>query len=871
MGTVLAIVVALALQDRAPVAYRYPEDGPESFEGDFGGGAGYPGWEKLVDRTHPDFNRAERYAEPSNPSKAHTGRHVLVLRTYAGESAWKTVPGWLGGTFGFNRRPRNIPVDDGYSYHLSAWVRMPRAAKNLAHLALTWRDRNNVPLAEDRSAPLVASTEWTPLALDVPRVDRRAAYVEIKLAFGGPDVEATCWFDDVELLAMPRLIVEAPGNPYLLFEAGKDVDVLVSARLEDPQGLEMRLALGDVHGAKITQDTVIKPLSSGQVAYRVTPPAAGYYEILAELHDSTGRIARGRTPVAVLTPRTSIPMTEGTFGVTINPYSTPYDDVAALIDALGVDLVKVAVWDSATPRTGAAPLLQNLKAMLQQVWRNPARDVEIVGVLAHPPLSLFNNLDASLTKAHILETFLAPEDDWGLPLDRTLVLTRDYIRRWQLGGDFDDARWKAAVARQAFDKARDAISKRRSASTVGVSLDPGDDPATFPDAKSFSFRGTPPKSAPNVPWHVTMKVPSPPAGTDGVRWEPAVADLVKCLATMQAEVGGSGKFVLPLEALGSEGLISPDGRLTPHFVAYRTAIEMLDGAKPLAGLSLFGARAKEFIFERGGQTVAVAWAENGDIEQPLHAGRDARRVDMWGASERLVPNARVKLGATPIYVTHIDRDLLEFQSSIAWDVAEVQLRRDPTKRVLSFANTFDSDMTGVEVGVQPAGSEYWSVSPKRYGAERVVKGRVVPREVLIAPPGFSQPGLAPIEVEFRFRAGSQDYNLIVTKSLDLKALLDPVVTVTWNKAADAAQVRVDVKNTSLLERSVMLKVLLPGEKAWIEDTIYNIGAGATEIALSRTIYGAAAHAKRRAVIDVIVEERGAEQSFARRLVPLVEP
>ena len=43
MGTLLAIVAALAIQDRAPVAYRYPEDGRESFEGDFGAAAGYPG------------------------------------------------------------------------------------------------------------------------------------------------------------------------------------------------------------------------------------------------------------------------------------------------------------------------------------------------------------------------------------------------------------------------------------------------------------------------------------------------------------------------------------------------------------------------------------------------------------------------------------------------------------------------------------------------------------------------------------------------------------------------------------------------------------------------------------------------------------
>lgn len=813
----------------------------------------YEGWEQVVDDLHPKYNLASRYRwdeehrikladekgtvvvgpivrasddevsvktaggvvdvkrrlivtdEVIDTRRPPDGDHAVSVRCDRGAGAFRTRRNFLGTS----RYPMEVGVD--YTYRLSAAVRFVRHDRNRASIALRWLDMAGEPLGEDRSSPLTVADDWTELSLTVPGVDERARLVQIVLRVEGPDVSSECLFDEVRLVAQPRVRIDPADRDHFIYAARRKVEAKVRFRQGIPDGMRLEIRPLDRLGAEAGPAVI---LGSGAAAadspadFAFTPRDPGYYEIHARLIDADGAlVADERIPVVSI--GTIGEAARGDLGVTMNPYSTPYADPQELLGALGVSNVKLVLWERGSARGGRALTLPSLGRLVEDV--NLAAP-DIVGVLGRAPDFLLPASASRFAYAHPWTLFAEPDEEWDRPLRLTLAQAVP-LDDWQIGPDFADYPPPASGADAPFSAASRAIKRdNRAFNRVGLPVAAVDRPAGT-DFGAVEL-ADPDAVVAGSSDHLVYRLPVPAVGSDG---SDVVADMIRTIVRARARGDLPARVYLPLEDLDRRGLLTADGRPRPALAAFPVLNEVLANTAVAKDLHLFN--ANEAIFEKLGSSyaVVVAWTDGEPKRQAIFAGDDARLVDAWGRVSVPKPDEPVLLGPLPVYLINVDKELLRTQSSVKFTPAAVALQLRDSKVDLGFTNHFGVAMKNVSITVE-AEESGWTIDPQELRViASVAPGEASPPQTIrLRPPEWARTGKTTLRIGMTYRVGDRDYRFAISREVGLTAVVEPSVAIT-READGSATVEIVLRDltqpeegTAVASRTIQVTTKLPG-------------------------------------------------------------
>ena len=951
-----------------------PQDAPagrpffEDFERP--GPTPYKGWFHVVDRLHQKYNRAERRAwddekkitlkdgrahvgtilrqtsdevviqtltevvnikrsdiektEDDETFKPRSGRHAVHIVCWRGAGAFRSDEGWIGGGVEDPEGGR-FPVGEAFTYRLKTYVKIVDGKRNEAFAALRWLDATGTPLGEDRSAPVRTAKDWTEVTLVVPRVDKRAAFVQITLSLEGPAVESGCLFDDVELVAQPRIRISPTDRSNFVYTAKEPVAAELSFADGLPEGSYMVVKVVDLHQKPIIDS--IKIFSEGEaspkapVSFGFDPPRPGYYEIEAEvlafvdekkitlkdgrahvgtiLSEDSDKVVLKTQTKDVTIKRADIEKTEdlggdktvskesmpvvvigglgrpsgitlGDLGVTVNPYTTPYPDLPELIDKLGLQRVKIVLWDRGSPRGGGEPTLDSLHALVDGVWRLSSAP-EVTGVLGRGPDFMFPALSASLAHSHPLNLFARSREEWQ-PQLKSILGRLNNVGRWQIAPDFVPVPPPTTGATEAFVAVSAAIKEEeRTYTRVGMPI-PLEASATLPSEPEF-FSYTvdtlmPGITAPTRRGDLSFRLARRTAD-GGEAWERVTSQMIRSVVTARHRGLPVGAF-LPLEDLKGRGLLTADGMPTPPLAALPVLNEVLAGAVAVSNLRLFNTPAREAIFMRGETAVIVAWTPSGTSNQIVYAGDEARLIDAFGRVSTPLKDKAITISTLPVYLVNVDGELLRTQSSVAFVPDEIDLQRRQKELELTFTNHFSLPMKSVVIGLEGA-EEGWFIRPRTLKMIPEVKSNEPSeeRKIRVRPPNWSLAGPGEIRIRMRFKVGPKEYSFTVNRLLKRKPIVEPIVTIEKPNDDGSVDVTVVVQNhDKTRSKTVQVTTQLPGQVPQ-KDSI-EVKANQTSRALKFRIRNVGLVGE-KAVVEVSVWEYGGTEAIATVREPVHSP
>lgn len=838
--TLTAAILALLAQDPFPYGFA------DGFEERMPDAADYDGWSPVIDALHPEYNKAGRYRaaddrritlnddagtvlvgpilreddkehtvtvntgrgpktirkdqivsnEPDPTRRPRGGDHAVSIRCYRGAGAFRTDRGFLGSGL------HPMAVDPDYAYRLGAYVKFVRNDRNRATISLRWLDVTGEPLGEDRSSPLAVAPDWSALELSVPGVDARARFVQIVLRVEGPDVDSECLFDDVRLVAQPRIRVTPVGRATFVYAPKEKVEADIAFRDGVPKGMRLDVSM-DGATASFGPGEASRD-ASGRFTF--TPRRPGYYELHARLTAGDRTITDERVPVASV--GTLGETARGDLGLTLNPYSTRYDDPQELLERLHVAHVKVVLWERGAPRGGGTPTLAMLGEFVDRV--NVAAP-EIVGVFGRAPDFLLPATASRFALAHPWALFAEPREEWERALRRTLAQT-GRVDVYQVGADFADTPPPVSGAGAALAAVIPAIKEdNRDFNKVGLAAGDGKRPAgvdfaaveLVPDAMAASSD------------HLVYRLPVPAAGGDGTD---VIAAMIKAIALARARGDLPGRVYLPLEDLDRRGLLTADGQPRPALAAFPILNEALANTVAAKGLRLFN--ATEAIFEKLGSPYAtiVAWSDGEPVRQVVFAGDDARLIDHFGRDITPRPGEPVVLGPMPVYLIDVDKELLRTQSSLAFDPDAVALQLRDSILKLGFTNHFSLAMKNVRITVE-TDERGWTIDPRSMRAiGEVPAGEAAPAQtVRMRPPEWSRTGETVMRIGMTFRVGDRDYRFTTSRAVVMKPVVEPIITGTL-EADGGASIQIALKDHTTAEgggtKTIQVTTKLPGRPAF---------------------------------------------------------
>jgi hypothetical protein len=619
-----------------------------------------------------------------------------------------------GSTSLWTRRPEGlIPVFAEADYEVSAFVRTTELKAARAFIIARLLDQAGRPIdgAWRRSEPAHSPSAWTPVKVQLPSADPRAAFLQVELQLLQPeqfmpkplapehhvwsqDLSGAAWFDDIAVTQLARVSL-APAREGSVIVAPSRPAVEGVVRDLTGELLTARLVVRDVDG--VVRETADRPLGVGGGKFSFTPnlPALGWYRVEMTVLAGENPVGAADTQLLWLPPApASRPgpgeETDLSANLALLTTSVPRGldvQIAQLLDAARTPAVVAPMVISSTdvpdqPRS-QAPALALIDRLLTD-----RRAVSIAVARVDAAIAGQERIDAGDSLAAILK------DDrvWKPSLLPVLDLYGQRVSRWHLGVDANLAtaherdllpslaRFRQALA-SLVPSPRVTIPWRADAAPPPPPRDGGPDGVAValpPELASAqveqtvtAWRG----------WALAQKVDlafviESPADADP---RAAVASLmirtVAAKAAMDRDQMGAPSKLMIDQPWGE----SPTGALLPRptLAAWRTFID-LAGPRRVVGIapSPPGVHCLVLGDGPGSSTrrpgVLAVWCDpgvqSGEISAYLGSGR-VRRVDAFGNAAPLTPSDEsgmytIPAGPTMSFVEGIEPELVLFVTGL---------------------------------------------------------------------------------------------------------------------------------------------------------------------------------------------------------------
>ena len=661
-----------------------------------------------------------------------------------------------------------------YDYVAQCCVRTEGLKHDRALLSITFLDKEHRPLETYHSTGVGGVTGWTrlqlgPLSPADPRIE--AAIVGLHLEpTDEADLRGSAHFTGVWMGRLPRIIL-GTGNRLQLFAAGQPVNVECKASGFSPQQTQVEFRLSDVWGKPL--DSRKRPLTArpatddaaqspgpgqpppplvGVAQWQPPLSGPGFYRVEARIGGPGGVTFRRQLTLAVIRPERSPTGSEFGWSLPDSPRSLSVSDLTGLLSQAGIRWVKYPLWCDDQQREGEFDKITRLSDSLL------GQEIELVGLLAHPPETLRTELEVSAT-ASAAEIFTVGPKVWYPSLEPVLARLATQIHYWQLGDDRDASFVGYPRLTEQITEIKGTLDRIGQNVNVGfgwnwISPLPADS-ASPPPWRFLSLWADPPLTAKETAVALDATRGSPaarwviiePLSRDQYSLESRVIDLVQGMVA--AKVHGADAVFLADPFNSRQGLLAADGTPGELLLPWRTTALRLGGAKHLGRLDLPKGSSNE-IFAGDGRPVMVVWSD-APTREILDLGPQVRQLDLWGhwtTPSRQRDGQVIEVDRLPKFLVDLDPALVGWRQSLTLQRQQLPNllgQRQPNE--LCLKNPLDRGTSGRILIVAPEG---WKIEPME------IRFRLAPGESLHQPLEITLPGEATCG-KYRFQAMVEPY------------------------------------------------------------------------------------------------------------------
>lgn len=741
-----------------------------------------------------------------------------------------------GGSLGATYLARDIDVYPDAEYQVVCWIRSVGLVHARASLTACYMDHAFHKIVESETASACVggngqNDAWVQVSIRLPAGFEKARWIGLSCLveqsthssmapddlrpIDHRDVRATVWFDDIVVLRLPRVSLEA-GGPAGLFAS--DAPAGCVARVADitAQDVSAKLEVVDGEGRTLQSHAVpVVGLEEAGVKLSFGKLPAGWYKAVLSADVGEGIVLKREQPFVQLSPDLQTPPGPGVgFGLILDdPVATDPRVCERLLSAAACGILKIPLWrrdlDDAAVLNGDSSLNQLLGNLR-------GRGVTLVGVLEEPPDSLARL--CGHPKLSLMEVLSRPPEQWRPYLAFVSAHYGRQFAAWQVGADDDSLTGDGTMLARAVANVRAELKPLIGSAELAVPrpISVAEGAAGFPEAEIVSVR---------VPPYALRDLIAKPSAGAGEQPSPRKWAVVEPLPAgrygRMAHVSALARGMVLARVSGFESVFvrqpwSVAGTLSDAVVSLdediivvRTLSQSLGGLEPVTAVWMgHGLRAWLFADRPGTNGAIVAWAEGEGGAQPVRAsvdvGPEARQIDLWGNVTAISASSEggaILVGGAPTVLAPVSPSRIRTLASFGMsESAALQAGIDRQRRVVKLANPYSTRLRGTLALDAPDG---WRIEPRKApvdlasgeqarvevdvvvpsnqaAGEFVLKGRLSvdggePAElVLKAPVSVESPGLDVAVLTRREGTGVEVFQRITNRTqehLNLRGLL----------------------------------------------------------------------------------------------------
>lgn len=665
------------------------------------------------ERSRPGFPKEWNLANLDS-TKARSGSWSVKLPTQGGSTSLMLVRGAL-------------PALPGADYVVASAVMTGGLLHARARVAgRLLDDRLEVIPETDVVGDLILSEDqWTPTRLVIPGSEQ-AAWVQLELQLLQPDqyapkdpnqfairhqdVSGAAWFDDVQLMQLPRLELSAGSLVGVTIEP-KEPRLVI--RIQDLTGepLDAELRVFDIDAREVAAQN-LTGVSGPQVRSWVPPiEKYGWYRASMRVSGADGLVGECHTDFLWMpTPTSERADTSRRFAITLPTLpAEAISDLPAIVDGAGSGALLITV-PSSDPGSVAA-----LRSVVEQLVESGH---EVTFILDKAPAELAR--EARSDAEDVLGIFAAAGDAWTPALNPILGAFGERVRRYQVG----EPRASSGFWRNDLDTLVPGIERRLRTLIPRPTV-----------VVPWVINQRLPESA-SVPHSIAMLVPASVPADSIALYSPLWSqDNDFTLSLEPFDVSTYGERAVAVEmarkaivawSTGVAQIAIPApwnfvdpvaGRYLPRpaLGAWRTVVDQLSEREP-AGTLPVSEGVTAYIARGATDSALVAWnsgVEEGPAMLRGYLGESSVQArDLFGNTTEYEPSNgehAIPLTSEPIFISGIDANLARFRAGIRVDPPFIPARAQKHDISIIITNPWPVSVAGRLRIADPA---EWDISPR---------------------------------------------------------------------------------------------------------------------------------------------------------------
>ena len=673
-----------------------------------------------------------------------------------------------------------VSVSDKFSYVVDARLKAIQLKHSRAQLRLDFCDEQRNVLESATSEWFSNTKGWVTVRIgpvSINQTEVRLAQITLLVDKGERvDLDGVVSLDDIWLARLPRMAVRT-NSPFNVYTNPQDVTVTcdLSGILE--QDPDIRFELLDASSHRLKDDTV--QLDGRVIAERLSkasdidssierprgyagssqwrPPIKeyGFYRVRVSMQTARGTLKDHVISIAVVPPLDQT--NRGEFGWSLAGDDIPlsFENLQNLLPRVAVSWVKLPVWyGEAEPERG--------DELVQFTERLAAKDIEVVGVLDHPPkdLDFGRRIAADVTIADLL----SGEDPeiWLPSLDSVLTRLSLRVRWWQLGIDSDTSYSDFRNLEQEIEKLRGQMFRFGQDVSLGLGW-PWTKNSPVTKSATWEFQqlsATPSFTGKEIATYLqlpkrkglTRWVLVDPLDREHYDLETRTRDLVEQMLAAKIH-GAEGIFVnQPFD--DNRGIMSDAGTPGELLLPWRTTAALLSGAQYMGSIRVPGHSENRVFETKTGEVLMVIWNRE-PTQEVIYLGENVRVVDVWGRAKTPEEDGNrqiIEVANLPQFLLGLDPHVARWRMSTR--IAEPNIPSvfgSSHANRIEITNPFEQGAGGI---IQLVGPEGWQILPNRVDF-KLSAGEKAPRPFHIVLPFNAVNGTATIRADFDFAADRQ--------------------------------------------------------------------------------------------------------------------
>ena len=684
-----------------------------------------------------------------------------------------------------------VSVSEFFSYIFEAQLRIVDLKYGRVRLSVEFCDDSRNVLQTSASKWYTSTDGWIKVRIgpvDPLGSEVRLARIRLEVQEGEqPDLRGKVSLDDIWLARMPRMTVET-NSSFNVYTDPRDIVVSCSLSGIIEKDPDIHFELFDASSRKLKDDTIqldgrliterlsrasdiVSATANRQAGYagktKWVPPIKGYgfYRVRVTMRTAQGMMNRHMISIAVVPPLQKA--AQGEFGWSLTNRSIPlsFDQLTELLPLVAIHWVKLPVWyDTSQPKLG-----DELVAITERL---SAKDIEVVGVVDHPPANseFSQQVSADATVADLLS--LAPSS-WMPSLDPVLTRLSMRVRWWQLGDDHDASFSGFPQLEKEISGLRDRLFRFGQDIRLGIGWQwPNGDGLGKPATWDFQqYSATPALTRQELAAY--MQIPRRPHVDRWVLVEPLsqarydqptrVHDLVGQMLT--AKIHGADAIFIADPFNDDHGLLSMKGSPGELLLPWRTTASLLSGSRHLGSLRLPQGSENHLFQAPDGSVLMVVWNEK-PVREVLYFGENIRLIDVWGRAQQPEHEGHrqvIPVDALPRFVLGLNPSLAQWRMHVQFEHNSIpSIFGQAHPNGLQLQNHFPQGIGGTARLVAPNG---WQVLPKKIEF-KLAAGETSNRPFDIVLPFDANSGNAQVRVDFTINA-DREYQFRVYRELSV--------------------------------------------------------------------------------------------------------